>query len=462
MFEKYIYTYKDEMIKNLDEIIRIPSKLDGYDNPDYPFGKNVNDVLEKFLSIAKEMGFRVKNINKYCGYVEFGDGEEIVGIIGHLDVVPEGEGWKYPPFELTLDDGKLYGRGTTDDKGPMIASLYAMKVVMDNAKVHKRVRLIIGLNEESDWKCIKYYKEHEELPTIGFSPDADFPCIYAEKALLTVKTESDYIENEKIKIKEIDCKNNRENVVPKYCGIKLESNDEVSEELKELLIKNVGDGISFTRVQNEFYIESTGVQAHAARPELGNNAVSKMIILLNKVFTSFGVEEKSIKLLTEKIGKEVDGKSLGIKVINNELGDLTLNLASIELDDNKIKSTMNLRIPGTEDLSTIKEKITSSLSDLKISFKGEKEALYIPKDNELVKLLCRLYNDYTGESVEPLAIGGATFARAFNNCISFGAMRPNEPDMCHQVDEYITLKNLIDACNMYANAIYELAEGESI
>ena len=147
MFEKYIYTYKDEMIKNLDEIIRIPSKLDGYDNPDYPFGKNVNDVLEKFLSIAKEMGFRVKNINKYCGYVEFGDGEEIVGIIGHLDVVPEGEGWKYPPFELTLDDGKLYGRGTTDDKGPMIASLYAMKVVMDNAKVHKRVRLIIGLNE---------------------------------------------------------------------------------------------------------------------------------------------------------------------------------------------------------------------------------------------------------------------------------------------------------------------------
>ena len=172
MFKEHIMMKKDEMLKDLEKIIKIPSKLEGYDNPEYPFGKNIDDALNEFLKIGEKLGFRTKNIDKYCGYIEFGEGEELLGIVGHLDVVPEGEGWTYPPFELTNVDNVLYGRGTIDDKGPMIASLYAMKVIMDNCKVNKRVRLIAGLNEENDWKCINYYKEHEELPTFGFSPDA--------------------------------------------------------------------------------------------------------------------------------------------------------------------------------------------------------------------------------------------------------------------------------------------------
>lgn len=189
MFKEYIISHRDEMIKDLEKMIKIPSKLEGYDDKEYPFGKNIDDALNEFLKIAENLGFRTKNIDKYCGYVEFGEGEELVGIIGHLDVVPEGEGWTYPPFELTIRDDILYGRGTIDDKGPVIASLYAMKAVMEKTAIHKRVRLIVGLNEENDWKCINYYKEHEEMPIIGFSPDADFPCIYSEKALLTVYTE---------------------------------------------------------------------------------------------------------------------------------------------------------------------------------------------------------------------------------------------------------------------------------
>lgn len=379
------------------------------------------------------------------------------GIVGHLDVVPEGEGWKHKPFELTIEDGKLYGRGTIDDKGPMMASLYAMKAVKENAKVNKRVRLIIGLNEENDWRCINYYKKHEEMPTVGFSPDADFPCIYSEKALLTVYTEDDYQEDPVIKIKNIDCKNNRINVVPKYCAVKIEVVDKISEELKELLITKIEDDISFTRINNEFYIETRGVQAHAAHPDLGVNAVSKMVVLLKEICDKFAVENKTIELLATKIGKETNGENLGIKHENKELGDLTLNLARLELENGKIKSGMNLRIPGDMKLEEVKEKISQQLEEINPYFKGEKESLYIAKDNELVQKLCKIYNDYTGENREPLAIGGATFARAFENCVSFGAMRPENPDMCHQVDEYIEMKNLIDSCNMYAIAIYELS-----
>ena len=460
MFKEYIESKKDEMLVDLDSMIKIPSKLQGYGNQDYPFGKNVDDALNKFLEIGKKLGFRTKNIDKYCGYIEFGEGEELVGIVGHLDVVPEGEGWTYPPFELTIKDNVLYGRGTIDDKGPMIASLYAMKAVMENAKIKKRVRLIIGLNEESEWKCIDYYKAHEEIPTVGFSPDADFPCIYAEKAILTVKTKAKYVENSNIKIIEIDCRNNRVNVVPKYCAVKLEVADEITEELKEMLLKKVSDGVSFTKMQNDFYIEVTGVQAHAAHPELGKNAVSKMVMMLNEIFEQFNIEEKTIQILAENINDETDGESLGIKYIDNELGNLTLNLASLELKDGKIVSAMNLRIPGSDDIESVKSKIAEGFEGLEIVVASEKKALYIPKDNKLVKLLCKIYNDYTGELKEPIAIGGATFARAFDNCVSFGAMRAGEPDMCHQVDEYITMRNLLDACNIYALAIYELAKGE--
>lgn len=225
-----------------------------------------------------------------------------------------------------------------------------------------------------------------------------------------------------------------------------------------MLITKIEDDISFTRIQNEFYIETRGIQAHAAHPDLGVNAVSKMVNLLNEIFNKFGVENKTINLLANKIGNEFDGESLGIKHVNEELGDLTLNLASLELKEGKIKSGMNLRIPGDMTIEEIKENITNELKEINPKYEGEKEALYISKDNELVQKLCKIYNEYTGQNKEPLAIGGATFARAFKNCVSFGAMNPDKPDMCHQVDEYIELQNLIDSCNIYAIAIYELAK----
>ena len=138
MFKNYIDSEKELLLKDLAEMIKIPSKLEGYDNPEYPFGKNIDNALNAFLKIGEKLGFKTKNIDKHCGYIEFGEGEEMVGIVGHLDVVPEGEGWTYPPYELTIKDGNVYGRGTIDDKGPMMAALYAMKAVMEKAEVHKK------------------------------------------------------------------------------------------------------------------------------------------------------------------------------------------------------------------------------------------------------------------------------------------------------------------------------------
>lgn len=189
-----------------------------------PFGEGAKKALDYALDLGNRLGFRTKNIDNYCGYIEFGEGKNLLGIIGHLDVVPSGDGWDTPPFSSTIKDGKIFGRGAIDDKGPVVASLYAMKAIKDNIKINSRVRLILGINEEKDWKCIKHYKEKEELPTIGFSPDADFPCIYAEKGIATVYLKDDFTKYKDypIKISNIDCNNNAINVVPKICNVTLD------------------------------------------------------------------------------------------------------------------------------------------------------------------------------------------------------------------------------------------------
>ena len=225
MFDEIIDKNKDEMINTLSNLIRFPSVSIESQSAEYPFGKACSDVLDYTLNLAKKMGFKTKNVDGYCGYIEFGEGNDLVGIVGHLDVVPAliEDGWTNPPFEPTVRNGKLYGRGSIDDKGPVVASLYAMKAIKDNCKINKRVRLILGLNEEKDWKCINYYKQHEELPIIGFSPDANFPAIYAEKGILSIELDNEFL-LKNYDIIEISCNNNAINVVPKYCSIILKPN----------------------------------------------------------------------------------------------------------------------------------------------------------------------------------------------------------------------------------------------
>ena len=179
MFDDIIENYKNDIISTTSELIKFPSVSEETDSKENPFGENCTKALNYILDLAEYLGFRTKNIDNYCAYIEFGEGEELVGIIGHLDVVPalEEDGWTTPPFSPTIRDEKLFGRGSIDDKGPVVASLYAMKAIMDNTKVSKTVRLILGLNEEKGWKCIDYYKEHEKWPDISFSPDENFQGI---------------------------------------------------------------------------------------------------------------------------------------------------------------------------------------------------------------------------------------------------------------------------------------------
>ncbi len=444
MFDEIIENQKNDMIDSVCKLIRFKSVSVETENPEIPFGEECKNALEYTLNLAKKLGFRTKNLDGYCGYVEFGEGEEMVGMIGHLDVVPAqmADGWTTPPFEATIRENKIYGRGSIDDKGPVIASLYAMKAILDSGvPLNKRVRLILGLNEEKAWKCINHYKDiGEETPTIGFSPDADFPCIYAEKGILSIRLHHPFsIKNEDIL--NIDCKNNALNVVPKYCSITLKNN-------KSGVISKL-----------EFH----GTSAHAAHPDLGDNAITKLVKNLNSTLDKNCTEHEFTflsQLYQLGVFDITSPQFLSNSPVEDESGVLTSNVGFLGFENHVLEIGLNLRVPVNTSLAEIKEKyhkLTDIFPDLEVTFPAEQAPLYVPKDSQLVKTLTEIFHQKTGLNADAIAIGGGTYARAFPNCVAFGANMPGQKDMCHQVDEFINLDTFILSAKIYAEAIFRLA-----
>ena len=406
MLDTIIENWKNEMVDSVCRLIKFKSVSTQTDQPNMPFGKACQDVLNDTLNLAKSLGFKTKNLDGYCGYVEFGEGKELVGILGHLDVVPakREDGWKADPFEPVIWDNKIYGRGAIDDKGPVVASLYAMKAVLDSGvNLSKRVRLILGLNEEKGWKCIHHYKEiGEEAPTVGFSPDADFPCIYAEKGILSVRLRHPFsIKNREILT--IDCNHNALNVVPKYCSITVK--DTLTAQISKL--------------------EFTGIAAHAAHPDLGDNAITKLVENLNSKLDQ-NLTENQFTVLAKlyKLGlfDITSPRFLSSEPIEDESGILTSNVGFLGFENDVLEIGINLRVPVNTPLEKIKQSyqnLKDIFPDLEVTFSAEQAPLYVSKDSLLVKTLTKIFQEKTGINAEAIAIGGGTYARAFPNCVAF-------------------------------------------
>lgn len=298
-----------------------------------------------------------------------------------------------------------------------------MKAVMDNCKVNKRVRLILGLNEENDWKCINYYKQHEESPTIGFSPDADFPCIYAEKTILTSYLKMNYKDflNKDIIITNINCNNNPLNVVPKFCSCILKINinnismDNFIHTIKSILTK-LNYEIDIYKIDSEnIKLTSHGIQAHGAHPDLGINAISRLIIALDEIFKQYKINIEFFDFFNKFINTEYYGESLNIN-FEDESGKLTLNVGNFSLQNKILQIGMNIRVPINTPIVNVGNKFLKSLSNyINVDFDTPNYLphLYMPKNNYLVQTLCKIYNEETNSNLEPIAIGRSNFCKSF-------------------------------------------------
>lgn len=453
---------KEDMIKSIQKVIKIRSVSDE-EKPGKPFGEGVSKALDKALEIAGKLGFKTTNLDGYVGYAEYGKGEDYVGVLGHLDVVPEGKGWKYPPYGAEIHDGKMYGRGTMDDKGPIITTLYSLKVIKDlKLPLSKRVRIIFGTNEENGCSEIQYYNDREKQPVLGFTPDGNYPIIYGEKGITTFNLVKEL--NKKshgdIVIKYVEG-GERANVVPNYCEAGLKANDRafVINSIEQISNKNKFD-VKVESKDDLIIIGVKGLAAHGSTPELGKNAVMQMFKLLGELKIEKCDSMSVIDFFNKYVGFETDGKSFGTALEDKESGKLTFNVGAVHMSEDKVSFALNLRYPVTLKYDDMMNPFKKRIKDLDFKIKDmvHQKPLFFPENHPLIKKLEKVYEEQTGEKAELLAIGGGTYAKDMDNMVAFGPIFPGEPETIHNANEYIKINDIIKNAKIYAHAIYELAK----
>jgi succinyl-diaminopimelate desuccinylase len=426
----------------LIELVSIPSVCDeGAEG--YPFGPAVDQALRKTLEIAGELGFHVHYGNGgYYGYAQVGEGREILGILGHVDVAPAGnlDDWASHPFEPIERAGLLFGRGTQDDKGPLLAALFAVKTLMNmGLTFSKRIRFIFGIDQESLWRGIKRYKETEELPAMGFSPDSRFPLVYAEKGLLQCVLVG------KNEIGRRLTGGSAFNFVADSAASYGAHQDELVEELRSR---------GFAHARNEDVVIVMGKAAHAMEPEKGINAIVRLCLALD----ALGTESKAVQFIAREVGEDPYATGIFGYCADNPSGRLQLNVGKIDIGD-KEQISIDCRIPVTVSKEKIVNKLSAVARRYGLAYQeiAWLKPLYMPRDHFMVKTLIRTYSLVSGDLItEPIATGGVSYARAFDNFVPFGALLPNEPSTEHQPNERVVLKNLYKAMKIYAQAIYQL------
>ncbi|WP_083221557.1 dipeptidase PepV [Geobacillus thermoleovorans] len=457
---------KDDLVRDVQALVRIPSVRDDQQaQPGAPFGPKVAQALEHMLRRGREEGFRVKNMDGFAGHIEMGHGEKLVGVLGHIDVVPPGDGWTMDPFAAEVRDGRLYGRGAIDDKGPTVAAFYAMKIIRDlGLPLGKRVRLIIGGDEESDWRCVEHYFRHEEMPDVGFAPDADFPIIHAEKGIIDADLAYRPLESaeaEGLALASFRA-GRRYNMVPDAAEAVVEGAGWTEEllGLYEQFCRERGVKGSMRQSEGAVVFQLEGVSAHGAEPERGKNAG----VYLAQFLASLPLDGRSrpfVQFVASAFFGDARGRRLGLAYRDEQSGDLTVNVGVLSYDRRHGGTIgLNIRYPVTADGEAIRRTLADAAAEhgFALSRFSDTKPHYIDPNHELVRTLQRVYEEQTGEPARLLAIGGGTYARALTAGVAFGALFPGRPDVAHQKDEYIEIDDLVKATAIYAQAIYELAK----
>lgn len=441
--EKFITKkYQDEAIASLKELVSHASVTSENAAPGAPFGKDISDALHAVLKIAEDMGFETYvDPEGYYAYADYGEGDKIFGILGHMDVVPAGDlsDWQHEPFNADIKDDVIYGRGVQDDKGPMITAMYAIKALIDNGVQFKnKVRFIFGTDEEVLWRCIHRYMEKEQAIDWGISPDGEFPVTYAEFGLtdgyLVAKGTNEFALT----------MDNAFNAVP---GKAIYNSNKVAE------VKQALDELGFEYTTNGDEISVLGKAMHAKDAAVGVNAVSRLGMALAKVFP----DVKALEFFNA-FNNDGSGESL-IGNVSDETGHLAMTISSLKVSPEEIKIQIDMRIPATLDNEVALEKVQNAVSEYGFEYVAydELKSSFVAKDSELVTTLMDVYQEFTGDHTSQAEVSaGASYARTMPNTVAYGAIFPNAEVTFHQVDEHWQLSEMFKAMELYAQAFYRL------
>lgn len=446
-FKNLVEDYKTEALNTLKGLIQINSIYDEKTiSSDAPYGQGVKNAMNYMKNIALKDGFNIDTCDNRCLEISYGEGETLIGIFAHLDVVPVTGNWIYPSFDAVISDGKMYGRGTSDDKGPGVSAYYALKALKDNDLIKNyRVKLVFGGDEERGSSCLEYYFKtlKKEDPTYGFTPDGDFPLIYGEKGITNYKEEG------KIFLGPIE---SIRAGVASNCVI--DSAIVTLTDYQKLLdYLNVNKDIKYKILNKDdckLTIEFIGKSAHGSLPYLGVNSGIIALKVLGDVYDISFLKEIA------KDYKEPNGKTLNQYYISKEMGETTYNVGLISYENSVFSMTVNFRYPENVSSKAVIESLRKD-SRLPITVLSESDCLYYDLNTPFIKLLANVYVNETGDTInKPATIGGGTYAKEAKNTVAFGSHFPGKIDNIHDANEKIDLSDFYDSMSLYAHAIYGL------
>lgn len=458
-----IYNYVDanltKMIGTLSELVAIPS-VKGKAVPGKPYGEECAKVLDKMLNIASSFGFRTENHKNRVGTIDFyPDGEPSLGILCHLDVVPAGDGWKTPPFSMFMSGGKLYGRGTMDDKGPAVCVLYAMKAIKDcGIKLSKNVRFIVGTDEENGSSDLAWYKKQAKLPPNVFTPDGSYPVINIEKGMIRGEISAKCaVGGTKSVISATG--GTVINAVPESASATVVGFSDIE---LTLAAKNAGIGqlVTFKKDSDKTVITVKGKSAHASTPAEGINAVTGLCSMLGRLY---GDDESTVMFRSLSAlfpFGETDGKSLKIAASDEKSGALTEVLSILSYSKGTLTGKFDIRFPLCRSVERVKTGLEKAFAakNMELSDFSGVEPHETPADSEFVKTLSKVYEDVTGARSGCIAIGGGTYVHDIEGGVAFGAEFPGEDCKIHSAGEFISAERLKQNAKIFAEAIIRLCK----
>ncbi len=447
--DQWLADHQEDIVKDLQGCIAVRS-LKSEEKDGAPFGDKVQECLDYTLGIARNLGFDARDHQGYFGCIDYGTGAETLGILAHLDIVPEGTGWDYDPYGGQVVDGKLYGRGTLDDKGPAIAALYALKAIDEcNIPLKRKVRIILGCDEESGMECMKRYKEEEPLPDLSISPDGEYPLTNSEKSIVHAVFEKKFSSTITLHAGEVA------NVVPGEAVATVPMSIEEIKPIAEKFSKTSPCGIVMTAKGGATQIKVLGSISHASMPEDGLNAIQGMLSFL-KLLPLEKEDAETITSLEENFKMEYYGQSIGLDK-SDESGRLTLNIGIVNWDEQGFVFTFDLRCPTSLPSDEIKGALSKAMAGAELKSFMYKPGYFLPDESEIVTKLLNVFKTRTGEDMPPKRIGGGTYARTLPNAVSFGPEGYMCESSAHMANEFIGVEQLMFNTKILADAIIALA-----
>ena len=456
----WIDSRQTEMVQALQELLRIPSKLEEPAGPSAPYGRPIREALDYTLGLSERLGFRVHDVDGHAGHAEFGEGKEMVAAMGHLDVVPEGGGWTYPPFGAEVHNGAIYARGASDDKGPTLAALFGAAAILHaRLPLRRRIRIIFGCNEESGMSCLKHYwgPAGMERPVAAFTPDAAFPLIYAEKGIVDLRLQRTLPPAASPLTLTSLGGGLRSNMVPEEAAACLGGSTDALKEAAEVLTRYWDRNVWHEVTASGLVVTARGRSAHGSTPHEGDNA----IVRLCRALRALRLPEHDAWLEWLIKSGEGGGSGLGIEGRDDVVGPLTANLGLLDLREGTLTAVYNIRYPVKWNQEEVIARAARCAGEegWSVAALGGHAPLYAPLDQEPARTLLEVYRLETGDhQTQPGTMGGGTYARQTPNAVAYGMALPNVADgPAHEPDERLHIQSYLLGARIYAHALYALA-----